>query len=600
MPANLKIKRPIRFGVFELDLREGELRRCGVKLKLQDKPFALLAILLERPGEVITRETLREKLWPADTFVDFDHSLSIAVNKLRTVLGDNADNPRFIETLARRGYRFVAPVHARALIDEAPRRMVAVLPFVNLGGDPQQDYFVDGLTEEMITQLGRLNPRRLGVIARASAMAYRQTTKSIAEIGYELGVEYVLGGSVRRAGDRIRIASQLVRVDDQTHLWAQTYDRNLEDVFAIQSDVAERIARSLAVELLPEAQALIARSATRSSEAYELYLQGRHYSNRRGEERFDKALEYYSLAIAKDPRYALAYSGIADAYSLIGFYGGLPPEQAYGNAKANAITALDIDDELAEPHTSLAFPTLMYDWNWSAAEKEHRRAIELNPNCALAWDWYGLNLMQVGRFNESLLALKQAHELDPVSVVALSHQGWLHYYSRQYDRAIAVLRQALELDASFTQASWFLVQTYLHAGEAHNAVEELERSMRLSGIHPASLALKSVAYGALGRRKDAIAVLDQLRSLSTQRRVEPYFMAYAVAPFADNDETFSWLERAYDDRSGWLIFLPIDPGFDVLRTDHRLIDLMQRVNPFRVSATPTNSKFSSTGHTGGD
>jgi TolB-like protein len=583
MPSNPKTARPIRFGVFELDLRAGELRKCGVKLKLQGKPIALLSTLLERPGEVVTREALREKLWPADMFVDFDHSLSIAVNKLRTVLGDDADNPRFIETLARRGYRFVAPVHAQVSANGAPRRMIAVLPFENLSGDPQQDYFVDGLTEEMITQLGRLNPHRLGVIARPSAMAYRHTTRSVAEIGYELGVEYVLGGSVRRAGDRVRIASQLIRVDDQTHLWAQTYDRNLEDVFAIQTDVAERIARSLAVELLPEAQALISRSATRSSEAYELYLQGRYYSNRRGEERFDKALEYYSRAIAKDPRYALAYSGIADAYSLIGFYGGLPPEQAYGNAKANAITALDIDDELAEPHTSLAFPTLMYDWDWPAAEKEHRSAIELNPNCALAWDWYGLNLMQVGRFNESLLALRQAHELDPVSVVALSHLGWLHYYSRQYDRAIAILRQALEMDASFTQASWFLVQSYLLAGEAHNAVEELQRIKRLSGVHPASLALLSVAYGAIGRRNDALAALNQLRDLSAHRRVEPYFLAYAVAPLGDNDLTFSWLERAFSDRSGWLIFLPIDPGFDVLRTDPRLLNMMQRVNPFRVS-----------------
>ena len=590
MANRWKPGRPVRFGVFELDSRAGELRRCGVKLKLQDQPLALLAILLERPGEVVTREELRERLWPADTFVDFDHSLSIAVSKLRTALGDNADNPRFIETLARRGYRFVAPVHTRASTDEFPRRMIAVMPFENLGGDPQQEYFADGLTEEMITQLGRLNPRRLGVIARASAMAYRQTQKPVAEIGYELGVEHILQGSVRRAGDRIRISAQLVGVEDQTHVWAETYDRKLKDIFAIQTDVAERIARSLAVELLPEAQALIARSATKSSEAYELYLQGRHYSSKRAEEHFARALEYYSRAIEKDPRYALAYSGVADAYSLIGYYGGLPPKQAYGNAKTNAMMALEIDDELAEPHTSLAFPTLLYDWNWSEAEKEHRRAIELNPNCALSWDWYGLNLMQVGRFNEALSALNQAHELDPVSVVVMSHQGWLHYYSRQYDRAITILRHALELDPTFSLASWFLTQVYLHAGEAHNAVEEVERIIRISGIHPAIIALQSVAYGALGRGEDAAEVLDQVRNLASRRRVEPYFIAYAVAPLGDNDATFTWLERAYDDRSGWLLFLSIDPGFDVLRTDHRLIDLIQRVNPFRVTSTPRDSK----------
>jgi TolB-like protein/Tfp pilus assembly protein PilF len=588
MSHRRKSERPIRFGVFELDLRAGELRKCGVKLKLQDKPLAILSILLERPGEVVTREELRERLWTADTFVDFDHSLSIAVHKLRTILGDNADNPRFIETLARRGYRFVAPTHTPTLSDETPRRMIAVLPFVDLEGDPQQEYFADGLTEEMITQLGRLNPQRLGVIARASAMAYRQSTKSISEIGYELGVEYILEGSVRRADNRVRISAQLVHVEDQAHIWAEAYDRSMEDIFAIQTDVAERIARSLMVELLPEAQALIARSATRSSAAYELYLHGRHHSNKRAEEHFAKALEYYSRAIEKDPRYALAYSGIADAYSLIGYYGGLPPKQAYSNAKTNALKALDIDNELAEPHTSLAFPTLMYDWNWPAAEKEHRRAIELNPNCVLAWDWYGLNLTQIGRFNEAISAFKQAHELDPVSVVVISHQGWLHYYCRQYDRAITTLRHALELDPSFALASWFLAQSYLLAGEVHNAAEEIQKSIRLSGTHPAILALQSVAYHALDRRKEAKAVLDKIRNLATKRRVEPYFMAYAIARHEDNDATFSWLERAYEDRSGWLLFLPIDPGFDVLRTDHRLIDLMQRINPFLIAPIPND------------
>jgi TolB-like protein/Tfp pilus assembly protein PilF len=591
MANRRKFERPIRFGVFELDLRAGELRKCGIKLKLQDKPLALLSTLLERPGEVVTREELRERLWSADTFVDFDHSLSIAVHKLRTILGDNADNPRFIETLARRGYRFVAPAHTPALTDELPRHMIAVLPFANLGGDPQQEYFADGLTEEMITQLGRVNPKRLGVIARASAMAYRQSNRTISEIGYELGVEYILEGSVRRAGNRIRISALLVQVEDQAQIWAEIYDRDMEDIFVIQTDVAERIARSLMVELLPEAQALIARSAARNSEAYELYLHGRHHSNRRGEEHFAKALEYYSRAIEKDPRYALAYSGIADAYSLIGYYGGLPPKLAYGNAKKNALKALEIDSELAEPHTSLAFPTLMYDWNWPEAEKEHRRAIELNPNCMLALDWYGLNLMQIGRFNEAASAFKQAHELDPVSVLVMSHQGWLHYYWRQYDRAITTLRHALELDPSFALASWFLSQCYLQAGEVHNAVDEIEKTIRLSGTHPAILALQSVAYRALDRRKEAVAVLEKVRNLISQRHVEPYFIAYAIAPDGDNDATFSWLERAYEDRSGWLLFLAIDPGFDMLRTDYRLIDLMQRINPFRISQIPSSPKF---------
>ncbi len=576
--------RPVQFGAYELDLRAGELRKFGVRLKIQDKPLALLGVLLETPGEVVTREELRQKLWPVDTFVDFDHSLSIAVHKLRLILGDNADNPRFIETLARRGYRFIAPVQNSGLSHGTNRRMIAVLPFENLGGDPEQEYFVDGLTEEMITQLGRLNPQRLGVIARASAMAYRGTTKSIAEIGHELGVDSALQGSVRRAGNRIRITAQLIQVRDQTHLWAETYDRGLADVLAIQTDVAERIARSLAIELLPEAQALIARSVTKSSTAYELYLHGRHQSSKRGEEHFTNALGYFSRAIEIDPGYGLAYSGIADAYSLLGYYGALSPRQAYGNAKANAIKAIEIDERLAEAHTSLAFPTLQYDWNWPAAEKEHRRAIELNPNCALSWDWYGMNLMQIGRFNESLSALMRAQELDPVSVVIASHMAWLHYFSRQYDRAISIARHALELDPSFALASWYLAQSYLHAGELKSAVAEIERTVRISGVHPAALALMSAAYTAMGRQVEARDALDRIYELGKRRRVAPYFMAYAVAPLGDSDITLSWLERAYEDRSGWLIYLPIDPGFDVVRNDHRLIDLMQRVNPFRIDA----------------
>jgi TolB-like protein/Tfp pilus assembly protein PilF len=588
MQAYQGAQRPIRFGAYELDLRTGELRKFGLRLKLQEKPLGILAVLLERPGEVVTREELRQRLWPADIFVDFDHSLSIAVHKLRIVLCDTADNPRFVETLARRGYRFIAPVQ-KAQPDTARKRIIAVLPMENLSADPQQEFFADGLTEEMIIQLGRLNPHRLGVIARTSAMAYRHTTKSISEIGLELNVQYILEGSVRRSASRVRITAQLIEVDDQTTLWAETYERAAKDLFAIQSDVAERIARSLAIELLPEQKAVVASSASASSEAHELYLRGRYHANKRAEDHYAKAIDYFSQAIDKDPHYALAHSGLADAYSLIGYYGGLSPADAYGRAKKAALTALAINDQLAEPHSSLAFVTLEYDWNWPEADRLHRHAIDLNPNHAPLADWYGLNLMQVGRFHESLAALERAKEVDPVSVVINCHLGWLYYFMRKYDRSVEILRKAMELDSSFALGSWFLAQAYLQNGDKELALVELERTVSASGTHPAALAYLAYTYCLCGRPNDAKKVLQRIAAVGERRRVSPYFMAYAFAALGDPTEVFQWLERAYDEHSGWLIYLPIEPTFDHLRNDRRFVDLTQRVNPYPVRSMATKS-----------
>src|SRR5271165_3895357 len=314
----------IRFGVFEVNLSTRELRKKGHKLRLQEQPFQLLTLLLERPNEVVTREEIQQKIWGADTFVDFDHGVNRAINKLREALGDSADNPRFIETLSRRGYRFIAPVQLDLQPSDSSKKMLIVLPFSNLNLEADQEYFADGLTEEMIAHLSRLNPERLGVIARTSAMQFKKTSKTIKAIGQELGVQFALEGSIRRAGDRVRITAQLIQVRDQTHLWAESYDRGLKDVLEIQSEVAERIARSLAVELVPERQALGALSVTGDTEAYEFYLRGRHYLNQRVELGYSKAIDYFNRAIQKDPGYAPAYAGLADAYSVIGFYGAIP------------------------------------------------------------------------------------------------------------------------------------------------------------------------------------------------------------------------------------------------------------------------------------
>jgi TolB-like protein/DNA-binding winged helix-turn-helix (wHTH) protein len=437
----------IRFGVFELDLAAGELRKSGIKVRLQEQPFQILSLLLERPGQVVTRDEIQQKLWPDGTFVDFEHSLNAAVKRLREALEDSADNPQFVETVPRRGYRFIYPVEGHAarsrrwvwalalaalpalltlllalnvggLRDRlwpradspAKRIMLAVLPCDNLSGDPEQEYFSDGMTDEMIAQLGRLQPARLGVIARTSAMHYKGTDKHVDEIGRELGVEYILECSVRREGDRVRITAQLIQVSDQTHLWAASYERELAGIFAIQSEVSRQIARSLEVELLPAERARPSGAGTINPEAYEAYLKGRYFWNKRTEEGIKKSLDYFQQAVARDPDYALAYSGLADAYLVGIFVGYLPSQDNHPKGLAAALRAVELDDTLAEAHASLANFEI---GNWLVEEKELKRAIELNPNYAPARIWYAMHLSARGRHEEALAEGKKALELDP-------------------------------------------------------------------------------------------------------------------------------------------------------------------------------------------
>jgi TolB-like protein/Tfp pilus assembly protein PilF len=565
--------------VYEADLRVRELRKHGLRLKLQDKPFEILAVLLEHPGELVTREDLRQRLWSADTFVDFEHSLSIAVHKLRQVLGDSAENPRFIETLPRRGYRFIAPVQQPELRRAAGKAMLAVLPFENLNSDPEQEYFSDGLTEEMITQLGRLNPQRLGVIARTSVMRYKRSEKPVAQIGPELGVDYVLEGSVRRAGKRVRVTAQLIQVSDQTHLWAETLERNLKDILALQREVAERIARSLAVELLPGDSPLAVRSSTGNSEAYELYLRGRYHWNKRTEEGFAKAIDYFGRAIELDKAFAPAYAGLADAYNIFGLYGALPPQQAYGRAKEAAHKALEIDSRLAEAYCSRAFATLQYDWDWKSAEKSYQRALELNPNYATAHHWHGLGLMETAQFERAQSAMERALRLDPLSVVINSHLGWLFYFSRQFDQAIAQLQRTLDLEPEYPLALYFLGMAYEQRGVLEPAIDSLRKATERSGRHPGGLSALVHALASAGKRGEALRVLEELHSLASQRHVSPYFVAFAHAGLGNRQEAINWLEKACAERSGWMLHLAIEPAFDSLRGQPDFQALMLRTNP---------------------
>ena len=570
----------IRFGVFEVNLSTRELRKKGHKLRLQEQPFRLLTLLLEKPNEVVTREEIQHKIWGADTFVDFDHGVNRAINKLREALGDSADNPRFIETLSRRGYRFIAPVQLEPQPPDSNKKMLIVLPFSNLNLEADQEYFADGLTEEMISHLSRLNPERLGVIARTSAMQFKKTSKSVKAIGQELGVQFALEGSVRRAGDRVRITAQLVQVSDQTHLWAESYERGLKDVLAIQTEVAEQIARSLAVELVPERQALVAHAITSNTEAYEFYLRGRHCLNQRVELGYSKAIDYFNRAIQEDTGYAPAYAGLADAYSVIGFYGAIPSKIAFEKAKAAARTAVQLDDKLSEAHTSLGYATLQYDWDWLAAEAEHKRAIDLNPNW-YAYDWYGFNLVQVGRFSEALAALERARRIDPLSSVVGCHMGWMFYFAREYDKSIRQLEKTVEFDPGFPLARYYLGMTYAQTHDFDRSVYQLQSAADLSGVHPGALSALAQALGAAGRQSEGQGVLAKLLSLQQHRHVLAYFVAFAMSSLSSRDETLEWLEKAYEERSGWPLYLHFEPAFDPLRSDPQFASLLKRIDPLR-------------------
>ena len=572
----------IRFGVFEVNLSTRELRKKGHKLRLQEQPFQLLTLLLQKPNEMITRAEIQHKIWGADTFVDFDHGVNRAINKLREALGDSADNPRFIETLSRRGYRFIAPVQLDLQPPDSGKKMLIVLPFSNLNLETDQEYFADGLTEEMIAHLSRLNPERLGVIARTSAMQFKKTLKNIKTIGEELGVQFALDGSIRRAGNRVRITAQLIQVSDQTHLWAESYDRELKDVLAIQRDVAERIAQSLAFELVPQKRPLVPRSISSDTEAYELYLRGRYYLNQRVEQSCLKAVDYFNGALQKDPAYAPAYAGLADAYTVIGFYGAIPPKAAFERAKAAAKTAVQLEDKLSEAHTILGYATLQYDWDWPAAKVEHQRAIELNPSC-YEYDWYGFNLVQVGQFSEALAALECARRIDPLSLIIACHIGWTFYFARDYEKSARHLEKTVEFDPRFPLARYHLGKTYVQMRDFSRGIEQLQSTVEGSGHHPGALAALAYALGAAGRQSEGREVLAKVLDLQQQRHVLAYFIAFAMNSLCPKEETLEWLEKACEERSGWILHLPFEPAFDHLRSDPQFAGLLRRINPRQPS-----------------
>jgi TolB-like protein/tetratricopeptide (TPR) repeat protein len=566
----------IRFGAFEMDLNASELRRAGARIKLQPQPFKVLAMLADRAGEVVSREDIERQVWGSETHVDFDLSLNYCIKQIRSALTDDAETPQFIETLPRLGYRFIASVERCGRSQRKARAMLSVLPFGNLTGDPGQEYFADGMTEELIGQLGRLRPDRLGVIAFTSAMRYKNTTKAIDQIGSELGIDYIIEGSVRRSGNRVRIAVQLIQVSDQTHLWAEAYNHTLDDIIIIQTDVAERVATSLTLELLPASGKTRLPTATGDLIAYEAYLKGQFHWNKRTEEGLSKALRYFHVTTERAPDYVPAHVGIADVYNISAYYSNLPPGQAYERSQHSITTALRINPGCAEAYASLAYSKLLYEWDFEGAEKAFRHSQELNPNHAPAHYWYALFLAAMGRDDEALRQIGLALELDPLSLVINTHKGWVLYFARRYDNAVEQLLSTIEMDESFLAARYFLGLVYLQTRQHQDAATQFQKAAAISNDHPAPITGLARTMALSGHRKDALKILEGVEKLAVRRYVAPYYIAVSYLALGNKRKTVEWLSRAYEERSPYMSNLRRDPELDGIRSDPAFIKLSHR------------------------
>jgi TolB-like protein/Flp pilus assembly protein TadD len=571
-------------------------------------------------------------------FVDFDHGLNNAVARIREVLDDSSDTPRYIETLPRRGYRFIAPLAGvapavvpsdsgqRLATVETPRhssipepsvpsrsrifsarksvliwgavalvlagialflyrssaghgeqpvvRSLAVLPLKNLSGDPAQEYFADGMTEEIIGRLAVI--RGLRVVSRTSVMHFKNTNESVSEIAKTLGADAIVEGSVMREGDRIRIHAQLIRGATDEHFWSETYDRELGDVLTLESEIAQAIADKVEVTVSSQERSRLAAVRQVSPDVYESYLKGRYYWNTRTADGLQRASIYFQEAIDKDPFYAAAYSGLADCNSGLAWHGFRSPADALPKAQAAALKATELDPQSAEAHASLGL-VLHHRWDWSRAEFEFKRAIELDSRYANAHHWYGDFLSVHGRHDEAIFEAKEAVELDPLNRMIGTWLALRYYLARQYDLATQQSRDTVELDTSFGAAHLLLGRSYLQTGLYDQGLAELQRAAELSGNSPIYLAQVGVAYAMLGRKAEALRTVGELQKISKERYVSPYGIAQIYAALNDKEQTFKWLEIAFKDRAVWMSYLAVDPVFDSVHSDQRFQDLLKLV-----------------------
>ena len=602
-----------RFGEFALDPRSRVLRRAGQRVPLTPKAVDVLSILVERPGQIVTREELIEAVWP-DSYVE-ESNLTQTVFMLRKALGRDSGEP-YIATVQGRGYRFVAEVRlvpeeaapppapspgrhrylwtaagavaavsavmAALLItsrpdapSEAPlaeRLMLAVLPFENLTGDAGQEYFSDGLTEEMISQIGKLDSSYLGVIARTSVMRYKGKQIPLDRIGADLRVQYLLEGSVRRESSKVRVTAQLIRVDDQTHVWSHDYDREVRNLLALERDIAHDIAEEIQLSLDENAVAVEASRVgmtPRQYEAHDAYLKGRYFWNKRTVEGFEEAIKHFSLAIEADPHNARAHAGLADCYALFPLYNALPQEPYVEKARAEALRALELDERLAAAHTSLALILENHDWDWAGAEREYLRAIELDPNYPTAHHWYAEMLTWQGRFEEALIESEHARRLDPLSLIIAADNAMILFYSRQFDRAAEKLEGVIEFEPAFP-GGHKVRHVYVEMGKFDDALEDI-----LTYSPDTTLWDLGYALGRAGRADEAVQTLERLERQNPQ--VESVYVARIQVGLGDEEQALVWLERALVQRSQSLVGLKVDPAWDPLRDEPRFEALLHAV-----------------------
>ena len=457
----------------------------------------------------------------------------------------------------------------------APRiESLAVLPLENLMGDPQQEYFVDGMTEELIADLSQVSALR--VISRTSVMQYKGTKKSMPEIARELKVDGVIEGSVLRSGDQVRITAQLIQAATDTHLWAKSYERDLRDVLALQSEVAGAIANEIKIKLTPQEQVRLASASAVNPEAYRLYLQGRYQFSKRTLPAFEKSIQLFQQVLEKDPDYALAYAGLAESYGILPFYGGALPKDAFPKAKAAAVKALELDSSLAEAHAALGFVLLYWDWDWSATERELKHAIELKPSYVVGHHWYAEYLSAMGRHDQAIAEIKRAQELDPLSPLMLVVGGEVCFYAHRYDEVIEQCRKALELDSSYALAHSWLASAYAEKAMYEEATTEFEKAARLFGRDPwGGLAL---VYARTGKRDEALKILGRMREQSNRGESSPVRTACLYLAVGEKQRALDWLEKAYEERDPYMAFLNVRPELDPLRSDPRFQDLVRRMN----------------------
>ena len=635
-----KVRDSLRFGdSFELDCSAHQLRRSGRILKVERIPMEVLEFLVQQRGVVVTREQLVDRIWGKDVYLDTDNSINGAIRKIRQVLKDDPQEPRFIQTISGKGYRFIAPVVAPFIVPaggsdtesetvtEMPqpvvreglatrfsrrsvlgisilaailliatwsacvrwfqpqaripqpggRAMLAVLPFENLTGDAGEDYFSDGMTDEMITQLGSSDPQHMGVIARTSVMHYKHSPEQLQQIARELGVQYVLEGSVRRDANRVRITAQLIQMRDQTHLWAREYDRDTKDLLVVQTEIAGEISGEIRAALgvrAPIAAVLPPVLSAETFEAYNLYLKGEYFWNKRTVEGFQEAIGYFHQATEKDPNDARAYAGLAASYALIGAYRGTPSDEFAAQARAAALKALQLDDNLPEAHAALALIVQNHDYDWQTAEKEYKKAIQLNPNYATGHHWYAEHLAWLGRFDEALRESERARQLDPLSLIIATDNAAIHYYSRQYDRAIAQITSVRELDPEFPRAS-IIVAAYAQKGMFAEAQADIEKHMH----EESPWRWSDLAYidARASQPEKAAHELKKLLDSNKRQPIDPMLMVPAYIGMGNNDQALAWLEKARGQHSNGLTALKVDPIYDPLRAEPRFQQILRQV-----------------------